>query len=270
MIRFILLLSPIILFAQKPNVLLLKTYKNQNLSGWVMSEKLDGIRAIWTGTKLITRSGKTINAPKWFIKNYPPFSIDGELWSTRADFENISSIVSHKMPQDKRWRTITHNIFEVPNAQGGLFERLQKVKPYENSIIKLIPQIKIKDKQHLKKFLNKIESLKGEGVVVRDPTALYIGKRTAKVLKVKTFKDAECEVIGYTQGKGKFKGMMGAIKCKLKNNIEFKIGSGFTKMERINRPKIGDIVTFKYKEFTKYGKPKFSSFLRIRFKQDDM
>ncbi|MEA3352468.1 MAG: DNA ligase, partial [Campylobacterota bacterium] len=30
-------------------------------------------------------------------------------------------------------------------------------------------------------------------------------------------------------------------------------------------PKIGDIVTFKYKEFTKYGKPRFPVFLRVRY-----
>ena len=267
MLKLILLILPIFIFAQKPNVLLLKTYKNQNINGWVMSEKLDGIRAIWTGKKLITRSGKTINAPKWFVKDYPTFSIDGELWTKRADFENISSIVSHKVPNEKKWKQITHNIFEVPNAKGDLYQRLEQVKAYENNIIKVIAQIKIKDKQHLQKFLKNIEKLAGEGVVVRDPNVSYINKRTSKALKVKSFKDAECEVIGHTKGKGKFQGMLGAIKCKLKNNIEFKIGIGFTKIQRQNPPKIGDIITFKYKEFTKYGKPKFASFLRIRNKR---
>jgi len=46
-----------------------------------MSEKLDGIRAYWNGTHLISRDGKIIYAPKWFTKNYPPFEIDGELWT---------------------------------------------------------------------------------------------------------------------------------------------------------------------------------------------
>ena len=32
-------------------------------------------------------------------------------------------------------------------------------------------------------------------------------------------------------------------------------------------PKIGDIITFKYKEFTKYNKPRFPIFLRVREKQ---
>ncbi|MEA3352306.1 MAG: DNA ligase, partial [Campylobacterota bacterium] len=218
--KILILLIPFILFA-KPNLWLLDTYKDQNVSGWVMSEKLDGIRAYWNGKKLISRGGKIIYAPKWFTKDYPPFEIDGELWSRRGDFENISSIVRDKIPSDK-WREIKHYIFEVPNAKGDLFKRLSKLKPYENDIIKIIPQIKIKDKEHLKSFLKEVENKKGEGVVVRDPSRPYINKRTSSALKVKSFKDSECEVIGYTNGKGKFEGLMGAIKCKLSNGTEFK------------------------------------------------
>ena len=264
----IILLLPIFLFAQKPNLLLLKTYSDQNISGWVMSEKLDGIRAYWDGKQLLTRSGKIIFAPKWFVKDYPSFEIDGELWTKRKDFENISSIVRDKLPNEAQWKTITYNIFEVPNAKGNLYDRLSKVKKYESDIIKLIPQILIKNKKHLHKYLKNIESLGGEGIVLRDPNSLYISKRTNKVLKVKSFKDAECLVIGYTKGKGKFKDLVGALKCKLKDGTIFKIGSGLKQKDRVIPPNIGDIVTFKYKEFTKYGKPRFPTFLRIRYKNN--
>ena len=222
--KIIFLIIPFILFAQKPDLLLLKTYQDQNISGWVMSEKLDGIRAYWDGKQLHFRSGKIIHAPTWFTKDYPPFEIDGELWTKRADFENISSIVRHNIPNDKAWHTITHNIFEVPNAKGGLYKRLAKVKQYENNIIKLIPQINIKNKQHLKMYLKLIESLTSEGVVVRDPNTPYIDRRTSKALKVKSFLDTECQVVGYTKGKGK------------------------------------------YKKITKYGRPRFPVFLRVRDK----
>ena len=264
MFKVIFLIIPFILFASKPELMLLKTYKNQNITGWVMSEKLDGIRAFWNGKNLISRGGKIIHAPSWFTKDYPPFSIDGELWTKRADFENISSIVRDKIPS-KDWSEITHNIFEVPNAKGNLKQRLEKVKPYTSNIIKLIPQIKIKSKKHLKEFLDNIEKKNGEGVVVRDPSTLYIAKRTSKALKVKTFKDSECEVIGYTKGKGKYEGLVGALKCKLANGIEFKIGSGLNVKERKYPPNIGDIITFRYKEFTKYNKPRFPVYLRIRY-----
>ena len=267
--KILLLLIPFLLYASKPDLLLLKTYKDQNVSGWVMSEKLDGIRAYWDGEKLLTRKGNRIYPPKWFIKDLPPFELDGELWTKRADFENISSIVRDKIPSDA-WQNITYNIFEVPNAKGGLFQRLKKIEPYCSKYLKIIKQTKIKSKKQLKEFLTLIESKNGEGVVVRDPKVPYINKRTSKALKVKTFYDEECMVIGYNNGKGKFDGLVGSIKCKLTNGIIFNIGSGLTNILRKNPPVIGDIVTFKYKEFTSYGKPRFPVYLRIRYKYKDI
>ncbi|WP_457744450.1 DNA ligase [Sulfurimonas sp.] len=259
----LLLLLPFVLFASKPKLLLLQTYKDQNISGWVMSEKLDGIRAYWDGKHLISRGGKIIHAPEWFVKDYPPFAIDGELWSKRGDFENISSIVRDKVP-GKQWREITHNIFEVPNAAGGLFQRLAKVKPYESKYIKIIPQKRVKNKEELQKFLKSVEKKGGEGVVVRDPNAAYINKRTSKALKVKSFFDTECKVVKLYNGKGKYSNVLGSLLCELSNGVRFKIGSGFSDKERRNPPKVEDIITFKYKSFTKYGKPRFPIFLRVR------
>jgi len=263
--KFIFLLFiPFLLFADnKPKLLLLKVYHDQNITGWVMSEKLDGIRAYWDGQHLISRGGKIIHAPKWFLKDYPPFAIDGELWTKRGDFENISSIVRDKTASED-WKYIKHYIFEVPNAEGNLSKRLFKVQAYESSIIKIIPQYDIKNKADMKNFLNFVEQKGGEGIVVRDPKALYINKRTSKALKIKSFLDDECKVVGIKDGNGKFQNMMGSLECVLSDGTHFNIGSGFTKQERKHPPKVGEIVTFKYKEMTKYHKPRFPVFLRIR------
>ncbi|MDQ7083790.1 MAG: DNA ligase [Sulfurovum sp.] len=260
---FFILLFSLSLLAQKPNLLLLKTYKDQNISGWVMSEKLDGVRAYWDGKQLLTRGGKIIHAPAWFTKDYPPFAIDGELWTKREDFENIISIVRDKVPSED-WKQIKHTIFEVPEAKGDLFERLSKVKPYENKVIHILPQIYVKNTKHLETFHNALDKKGAEGVVVRDPKMPYIDKRTSRALKVKYFKDAECEVIGHTQGKGKYQGMLGALKCRLDNGIIFKIGTGLSDDERKKPPKVGSRVTFKYQNMTKYGKPRFPVYLRVR------
>jgi DNA ligase-1 len=253
----------ILLWSERPKLMLLKNYKDQNITGWVMSEKLDGIRAYWNGKNLLTRSGKIIHAPKWFTKDYPPFPVDGELWSKRGDFENISSIVRDKTPSQK-WKEIKHYIFEVPKAEGGLFERLSKVKAYESNIIKIIPQIQIENKTRMRNYLKEVESKGGEGIVVRDPQAPYISQRTDRVLKVKSFYYGDCEVVGYREGRGKFKGLMGSVECKLDNNITFRIGSGFNLKERKKPPSIGDIIRFKYRGLTKYGKPRFSVYVRER------
>lgn len=231
-----------------------------------MSEKLDGVRAYWDGKKLLTRGGHTIHAPAWFTKDYPPFAIDGELWTKREDFENIVSIVRDKKPS-AQWKQIKHYIFEVPNASGGLLQRLAKAKPYEGESITILPQIAIKNRAHLEHFLKEIETKGGEGVVVRDPNAPYIASRTSKALKVKTFHDAECRVVGYTQGKGKYQGLVGAIVCRLENGLEFKIGSGLSDALRQSPPALGRLITFKYQNLTKYGKPRFPVFLRVRVEE---
>ncbi len=263
--KLLLFLLPFILFAQKPKLLLLKVYRDQNITGWVMSEKLDGIRAYWNGKMLLTRNGNIIYAPSWFTKDFPPFELDGELWSKRGEFDYISSVIRKSgtvYPED--WDKITYNIFEVPNAKGVLFERLSKVKAYESRIIKIIPQLKVKSKKDLKRFLKEVEKQGGEGVVVRDPNTSYITGRSNRALKVKSFLDSECKVIAHNRGHGKFSKVLGSITCRLDNNITFKIGSGFSLKERKNPPPIGSTVTFKYKEFTKYGKPRFPVFLRVK------
>jgi len=63
---------------------------------------------------------------------------------------------------------------------------------------------------------------------------------------------------------GKYTGLLGALLCQLENGVEFKIGTGFSDVLRKNPPVIGSEVTFKYQGMTKYGKPRFPVFLRVR------
>ncbi len=250
------------LFAEKPELFLLKKYQaDMNVSAWYMSEKLDGVRAYWDGEKLISRNGKFFNAPTFFTQEFPKTELDGELWSKRGDFSNVSSIVNTKKADD-RWNFLTYNVFEVPNAKGTLLERLSTVK--ESKYIKKVKQIKIKSKEELKNFLKSVESKGGEGVVIRNALLPYYTGRDKNSLKMKNYMDAECEVMGFTQGKGKYKNLFGALLCKLENDRIIKIGSGFTNEERTHPPKIGAIITFKYYGLTSKGNPRFLVYLRER------
>ena len=250
------------LLAGKPELILLNKYsEDMNVSSWYMSEKLDGVRAYWDGKRLISRNGKVFSVPSFFIKDFPSSELDGELWSKRRNFTNISSIVRKKQANES-WEELTYNIFEVPNAEGNLLERLSTVKP--SKYIKLIKQIKIKDNKHLNKFLKSVEKKGGEGIVVRDARLSYYTGRNNNALKVKSYVDDECEVTGYTDGKGKQNGMIGALFCKMQNQKMIKIGSGLSSKERTNPPKIGTIITFKYYGLTSKGNPRFPIFLRER------
>lgn len=77
--------------------------------------------------------------------------------------------------------------------------------------------------------MDKIMSLHGEGLMIKDPKCRYEHRRSDKLLKVKKFLDAEAKVIGKENGSGRCTYMMGALKVKdLKSGLKFKIGSGFT------------------------------------------
>lgn len=248
----------------KPNI-----YKKDKhiVNNWLMSEKLDGIRAYWDGKNLHSKNGNIINAPNWFIKNFPPFELDGELWTKRADFENIQSIVLDSIPSNK-WNEITYNIFEVPNQKGNFFDRIKVLNSWldknPNTYIKIIPQIVCKNETHLNKYLKELIDKKAEGVILKNPNTSYEIGRTNNLLKVKTFFDDEGVVIEHNFDKNK---RLKSLKIKLENGIVFNLGGGFSEKERLNPPKIDDVVTFKYYGFTKYNKPKFASFLRIRKKE---
>ena len=256
------------IYAKDAEVLLLKTYDDsQDVTGWLMSEKLDGMRAIWDGKTLKSRQGKHISAPKWFLEALPPFALDGELWTQRDDFENIMSIVRQHSP-DNRWRDVSYQIFEVPNQLGGLLDRLTIVQNYleryPSPFIVVIPQSTVQSAEHLKTELDKVISLGGEGLVVRNPDTAYQTGRSNQALKVKQYQDTECTVIAHKEGKGKYAGKLGSLQCQLPSGITFYIGSGLSDQQRQSPPKIGCIITFKYYGLTKNNIPRFPVFLRIR------
>ena len=241
--------------------------KKHNIDGWYMSEKLDGIRAYWNGKELLSKNGNKIFAPLWFTKKFPPFKLDGELWTKRGDFENIQNIVLDENPSDD-WEKLSYNIFEVPEQNGNFDARLNLIKDWlnrnPNKYIKVIPQILCKDKKHLNSYLKDLINKNAEGIIIKNPEKKYFTGRDKNILKVKKFFDMEGEVIAINyNGDNKFKSLV----LKLENEITFNLGGGFSKEEKENPPRIGDIVTFKYYDLTKYGKPKFASFLRIRKKE---
>lgn len=242
-----------------------KTYDKQKhqITNWFMSEKLDGIRAYWNGRELLSKNGNKIYAPEWFINTLPNFELDGELWTKTEDFENVQNIVLDIKPSEQ-WQKITYNIFEVPNAKGNFQERLNIIETWlienPNKYIKIIPQVKCKNEEHLESYLKELLDKKAEGIMIKNPNKKYFSGRSDDILKVKKFYDDEGLVIAQNYKDKKFK----SLKIKLKNKIIFNLGGGFSDKQRLNPPKIGDTITFKYYGLTKNKKPKFASFLRIR------
>lgn len=111
--------------------------------------------------------------------------------------------------------------------------------------------------------LKEVEAVKGEGLMLRKPQSEYIGTRSDTLLKVKTFFDEEATVIGHLEGSGKYKGVISSLQCQLPNGKTFQV-SGLTDKEKVDPPKIGTQITFKYQELTPDGIPRFPSYVGIR------
>lgn len=267
-------------FAFASDILLLNKISEQeirkkNFNGYLMSEKLDGVRGIWEAGKFKTRQDNPIHTPSYFTYNFPSFKLDGELWIARAKFDEVSALIRSDNLDSSLWKSVTYNVFDVPNAceefkltPCTLSNRLKVLERYlqqnPNPYIKIIKQIPIKDQEHLKEFYKDIVFNKGEGVVIRKDFAPYEKGRSKNALKLKPYKDAECKVIAYTEGKGKFQGKIGALLCQMPNDRVIKIGSGLKDKDRENPPKIGSIITYKFNGLTKNSLPRFPVFLHIR------
>ena len=103
-----------------------------------------------------------------------------------------------------------------------------------------------------------------EGLIVRSPAAVYTAGRSAQILKVKNYHDAEAAVLAHLPGKGRNLGRLGALLVQQTDGTEFRIGSGFSDAERESPPAVGSLVTYKYYGNYRSGLPKFPSFLRVR------
>ncbi|HEC1735907.1 TPA: DNA ligase [Campylobacter coli] len=267
-------------FAFASDILLLNKISEQEIqkkkfNGYLMSEKLDGVRGIWEAGKFKTRQDNPIHTPSYFTYNFPSFKLDGELWIARAKFDEVSALIRSDNLDSSLWKSVTYNVFDVPNAceefkltPCTLSNRLKVLERYlqqnPNPYIKIIKQIPIKDQEHLKEFYKDIIFSKGEGVVIRKDLAPYEKGRSKNALKLKPYEDAECKVIAYIEGKGKFQGKIGALLCQMPNDRVIKIGSGLKDKDRENPPKIGSIVTYKFNGLTKNSLPRFPVFLHIR------
>ena len=47
------------------------------LTDYWVSEKLDGVRALWDGEALYSRRGNRFPAPAWFVQEFPTVTTDG-------------------------------------------------------------------------------------------------------------------------------------------------------------------------------------------------
>jgi DNA ligase-1 len=234
---------------------------------WI-SEKLDGVRATWDGGVLRFRSGRVVEAPRWFIDGLPPTPLDGELWIGRASFDRLSATVRKSPPEDEAWKQVRYMIFELPGAPGSFTERIAQTRRIVDAAsagapwLRQVEQFRVADDAALMRRLKEVARSGGEGLVLHLAGAPYVTGRTDVLLKLKPVEDAEATVVAHLPGKGRNAGRMGALLVEAPDGRRFRIGTGFTDAQREAPPPVGSVVTYRYRDLTGSGLPRFASFLR--------
>jgi DNA ligase-1 len=236
--------------------------------GFLVSEKLDGVRALWDGQTLRFRSGRPIAAPAWFTGALPPQPLDGELWAGRGRFDLASGTVRRLQPEDADWRALRYAVFDLPAAPGGFAERAARLQRWAEGAApphcSAVKQQVVPGRQALQRQLQAVVQAGGEGLVLHRASAHWQPGRSGQVLKLKPLHDAEATVLGHQPGQGRHAGRLGALRVRNDAGAVFEIGTGFSDAERAQPPAVGTRVTFTHRGHTPGGVPRFASFVRVR------
>lgn len=157
-----------------------------NPRGWLMSEKMDGVRAYWDGHMLWTRGNKIINTPDWMLAKFPKgVGLDCELWHGRGNYRETMKIFQCKESL-RPWETVKIGVFDAPKNDGEIEERinflggLRLPEPFF-----IVDYDVCRGMSHLKQAFESIFNANGEGLVLRKSGSEYLHERTTEFLKVK-------------------------------------------------------------------------------------
>ena len=259
--------SPTTLAVAPPPLLLANPFRASiDEAPYLVSEKYNGVRAHWDGRALRFRSGRPIPAPAWFLNRLPDQPLDGELWLGRGQFDALSGLVRSARADNDQWRQVRYMIFELPGADGSFGERAARINRIVHatswSQLVAIKQERLESKAALEQLLEKTVAAGGEGLMLHLASAPYATGRSDVLVKLKPQHDAEAVVIAHRAGRGKYAGMLGALRLQGADGRPFWIGSGFSDAQRRDPPPIGGAVTYRCRDITPGGQPRFASFLR--------
>jgi len=235
-----------------------------NIEDSLIELKYDGMRIIAHRTEdeviLFSRAGNrvTIEKVEEDLRRLPPGTIlDGEVvGSNLADLQSL-----------KRHEKASYITFDCLMIEGEyIYNRpLVERREYIPGGVQVSEILDFGSMQEIVDFLKETEV---EGVVAKDPFAPYSpGKRDW--YKFKLMKETTVQVVGYTEGKGKREGTLGAIIVESPTISKTKVGSGFSDTDldvMLNRLRAGipTYVDVQYQSLTKDGKMRFPVFLKIR------
>ncbi len=239
-----------------------------DVARYLVSEKLDGVRAVWDGRSLRFRSGESVSAPPSWLARLPPHPLDGELWMGRGRFEAVASRVRRYSAAAEDWAGVEYVVYEAPGLAGTFEQRVEALKTWHHrqpsGVWRPAEQRRLPSADQLTSWLNQVLAAGGEGLMLHLADAPYLTGRRPELLKLKPWQDGEAVVLGHQPGQGRLEGLVGALRVRDLAGREFLLGSGLTDAQRAAPPPVGAIVVYRHRGWTRRGLPRFASFWRVR------
>lgn len=190
--------------------------------------KLDGLRCIASCDKMMSRRGEPITSMPHIadaLKKLPPgIKLDGELYCHGKNFQEHLSIIKRDQPHPA-FASIIYNVFDIQVDSVPYNERFATlfdiVDKLNSRYIFPIPTL-TKHKDEVVAIAAKMFK-DYEGVVIRDPTALYHNNtRHSSIQKYKWTYDVECQIVDIVApATGREEGAAIFV-CEL-NGVHFKV-----------------------------------------------
>lgn len=247
--------------------------------------KLDGIRCIaikkghnvtlWSRTrKRITSCPHIEKSIAFHFARFENLILDGELYNhdLKSDFEKIVSAVRKENPSPESEK-VQYHIYDVvldgTNLQRARWLTLNALWS-DREPLRLVKTEGIRTEADISTLFKEYRKAGYEGLMLRNNHAPYENKRSYHLQKVKEFDDAEFEIVGVVEGKGKLQGLLGAFLCKTQDGTEFEVkmtGNQEETKKFLNDSSLwkGKMLTVQYQGLTGKNKvPRFPVGLRIR------
>jgi DNA ligase-1 len=248
--------------------------------GWSVSEKLDGVRALWCPERegFFSRSNKPLHVPPSWIEMMQDVGerLDGEFFLDRGEFQACVSAVRKKAPTDADFRGIRYVVFDCiteGNHNKRLAAAIAALLDADIDIkgtgkVWVLKHYTVQDMDTIDQMYRTVTKKGGEGLMFRNPAAGYEMKRTGNLLKWKPSIDGTAIVTGMVEGEGKHVGRMGKLVCiDDENGACFGCGTGFSDAERQEWWDGGDpkgvSIRWRAMERTKDGVPRHPVYICI-------
>jgi DNA ligase-1 len=160
-----------------------RNWRGEDLTGWLLTEKLRGCRAFWDGAVMWLRSGRTVALPAAWRASLPATPLDGELWDSEGKDEQVASDAARF---GRFAPSVRFGVFDAPGAEVWP-ARLARARAAVAGcpVAFAVEEFAFQTLTDLQARLVALRRAAGEGFVARHPLNRYAAGRTGTILKVK-------------------------------------------------------------------------------------